>query len=202
MLFRSVSQSRYPVSFETLNGVKIIGKVVAKSKHKEVYDQSFSMNLGWYADKAVFVQKLSFDDAAKIKIKGNVEFMVCNDESCLPPTQEYFDLGNGPATSDAKKTDEKKALVIGTLDTTAAPDTAKVAPVISTSTPGSDLWKPVIAELQSFGNSTSASTTSLWLIFLAGLLGGFLALFTPCVWPIIPMTLVIVTGKQIGRAHV
>lgn len=175
-------------SFETLNGVKLIGKVVAKSKHKEVYDQSFSMNLGWYADKAVFVQKLSFDDAAKIKIKGNVEFMVCNDESCLPPTQEYFDLGNGPATSDAKKTDEKKALVIGTLDTTAAPDTAKVAPVISTSTPGSDLWKPVIAELQSFGNSTSASTTSLWLIFLAGLLGGFLALFTPCVWPIIPMT--------------
>ncbi len=175
-------------SFETLNGVKLIGKVVAKSKHKEVYDQSFSMNLGWYADKAVFVQKLSFDDAAKIKIKGNVEFMVCNDESCLPPTQEYFDLGNGPATSDAKKTDDKKALVIGTLDTTAAPDTAKVAPVISTSTPGSDLWKPVIAELQSFGNSTSASTTSLWLIFLAGLLGGFLALFTPCVWPIIPMT--------------
>lgn len=175
-------------SFETLNGVKLIGKVVAKSKHKEVYDQSFSMNLGWYADKAVFVQKLSFDDAAKIKIKGNVEFMVCNDESCLPPTQEYFDLGNGPATSDAKKTDDKKALVIGTLDTTAAPDTAKVAPVISTSTPGSDLWKPVITELQSFGNSTSASTTSLWLIFLAGLLGGFLALFTPCVWPIIPMT--------------
>ena len=175
-------------SFETLNGVKLIGKVVAKSKHKEVYDQSFSMNLGWYADKAVFVQKLSFDDAAKIKIKGNVEFMVCNDESCLPPTQEYFDLGNGPATSDAKKTDEKKALVIGTLDTTAAPDTAKVAPVISTSTPGSDLWKPVITELQAFGNSTSASTTSLWLIFLAGLLGGFLALFTPCVWPIIPMT--------------
>ena len=175
-------------SFETLNGVKLIGKVVAKSKHKEVYDQSFSMNLGWYADKAVFVQKLSFDDAAKIKIKGNVEFMVCNDESCLPPTQEYFDLGNGPATSDAKKTDEKKALVIGTLDTTAAPDTAKVAPAISTSTPGSDLWKPVITELQAFGNSTSASTTSLWLIFLAGLLGGFLALFTPCVWPIIPMT--------------
>ena len=175
-------------SFETLNGVKLIGKVVAKSKHKEVYDQSFSMNLGWYADKAVFVQKLSFDDAAKIKIKGNVEFMVCNDESCLPPTQEYFDLGNGAATSDAKKTDDKKALVIGTLDTTAAPDTAKVAPVISTSTPGSDLWKPVITELQSFGNSTSASTTSLWLIFLAGLLGGFLALFTPCVWPIIPMT--------------
>jgi thiol:disulfide interchange protein DsbD len=90
--------------------------------------------------------------------------MACNDKSCLPPSQEPFTLG-APAIV--------KASVV---------DTAMV-------TKTTNYWKPVIAELNSFGNSEGTTgNTSLWLIFLAGLLGGFLALFTPCVWPIIPMT--------------
>ena len=52
-----------------------------------------------------------------------------------------------------------------------------------------DLWQPVVKELQAFGNKDITDTEiSWWIIFFEGLLGGFLALFTPCVWPIIPMT--------------
>ncbi len=157
------------IVFESMGDAKKIGDLQSPSKLIKAFDANFDMELNWYADEAVFIQKITYTDASKVKLKGYVEFMACNDESCLPPSQEPFSLA---LTAQAP--------VVETPVATSLVDSNEVA----------DYWAPVIKELNSFGGSaaSSAASTSLWLIFLAGLLGGFLALFTPCVWPIIPMT--------------
>jgi thiol:disulfide interchange protein DsbD len=172
------------IIFDNIKNAKLEGAVTSKSKLKEVFDPNFDMKLSWYANEAIFVQQISFADAAQVQVKGHVEFMVCDDQSCLPPTKEFFNLGSKAdnaaiaaqpiATADVKE--DTTSQVAATLPT--ENDDAKT-----------DLWKPVIDELRALGNMTgTTSSTNLWLIFLAGMIGGFLALFTPCVWPIIPMT--------------
>lgn len=168
------------IVFENIQNAKPEGKIQGLSKLKEVYDPNFDMKLSWYADEAVFVQKISFADAAKVRLKGYVEFMVCNDESCLPPTQEYFDLGS-KSVETSKPVDNLVQADSARTDSTAVQTV--------TAEQKTDYWTPVVEKLKTFGNAEGATgETSLWLIFLAGLAGGFLALFTPCVWPIIPMT--------------
>ena len=172
------------ITFESIQNAKKVGKLVGLSKLKEVYDPNFDMKLTWYAGEAVFVQKLSSEDASKIRVKGSVEFMVCNDESCLPPTTESFDLGS-KAVADKMET----AAVEAVPETPVAVVNDSNELVVSAQNKIVDFWTPVIGELKSFGaTETNGGNASLWFIFIAGLLGGFLALFTPCVWPIIPMT--------------
>ncbi len=186
------------IVYENLTNAEKDGDIIAKSKLLEVFDKSFDMNLSWYANEAIFVQKIKFKDAAQVKIEGYVEFMACDDERCLPPVQDEFSLGNAKVAQVASATKEPIATKPVELKSTIeekeiSENNATIAPVNipekelnSTIT---DYWKPVIDELRAFGNQLGSSgDISLWLIFLAGLAGGFLALFTPCVWPIIPMT--------------
>ncbi len=186
------------IVYETITNAEKDGDIVAKSKLLEVFDKSFDMNLSWYANEAVFVQKIKFKDAAQVKIEGYVEFMACDDERCLPPVQDEFSLGNAKAAQVANVAKEPVVtkpveLKSAAEDNKVSEDNAAISPVdipekeLNAAT--TDYWKPVIDELRAFGNQLGSSgDISLWLIFLAGLAGGFLALFTPCVWPIIPMT--------------
>lgn len=170
--------------FEELVNAKLEGGVSSKSKLLEVYDPNFDMKLNWYKDAAIFEQKISFDDFSNVRIKGYVEFMACDDQSCLPPNQDYFDLGNKNAKASQVNAITAADETVADADTIAsAEDIADKSAVVS------DYWTPVIEELRSFGNSIASSAdASLWIIFLTGFVGGLLALFTPCVWPIIPMT--------------
>ena len=184
--------------YETMENVQKSGEVFSTSKLLEVYDKNFSMNLSWYAKEAVFIQKITFTDASKIRIEGYVEYMACDDERCLPPAEDEFSLG-APKSVTAES---KKPAVESTLASTqivkntaisaeeqVVPDGASDSTKSIVSEAVTDYWKPVIDELRAFGEQAgSAGSASLWLIFFAGLAGGFLALFTPCVWPIIPMT--------------
>lgn len=186
------------IVYETISNAEKNGDIVAKSKLLEVFDKSFNMNLSWYANEAIFVQKITFKDAAQVKIEGYVEFMACDDERCLPPVQDEFSLGNAKVVQTANAT--KEPVVTKPVELKSAVEDSKVSEENSATTTvdipekelnaaTTDYWKPVIDELRAFGNQLGSSgDISLWLIFLAGLAGGFLALFTPCVWPIIPMT--------------
>lgn len=186
------------IVYETITNAEKDGDIIAKSKLLEVFDKSFDMNLSWYANEAVFVQKIKFKDAAQVKIEGYVEFMACDDERCLPPVQDEFSLGNAKVAPTVNVTKEPVVtkpveLKSAVEDNKVSEDNAAISPVdipekeLNAAT--TDYWKPVIDELRAFGNQLGSSgDISLWLIFLAGLAGGFLALFTPCVWPIIPMT--------------
>lgn len=184
------------IVYENISNAEKVGAIAGKSKLLEVYDKSFEMNLSWYAKEAVFVQKISFKDASKIIIAGFVEFMSCDDERCLPPVQEEFTLGNAVTNNETAKAADKempkvaemKINTVSTTEDTTSVSTLNAAGSTNTSEV-TDYWRSVIDELRAFGNQMgSTGDISLWLIFLAGLAGGFLALFTPCVWPIIPMT--------------
>ncbi len=158
------------IVFEKITNAKPVGSLQAKSKLIKQYDANFDMELTWYAKEAVFTQKISFKEGAKISVEGYADFMVCNDESCLPPSKEPFSIGETAPVAEV-----------------AMPQTDSVVtpPQVKTS----DYWTPVIDKLKNFGDSNSSGADrTLWYIFIAGLIGGFLALFTPCVWPIIPMT--------------
>jgi thiol:disulfide interchange protein len=189
------------IVYETFANAEKSGDIIAKSKLLEVFDKSFNMNLSWYANEAIFVQKITFKDASQVKIEGFVEFMTCDDERCLPPVQDEFSLGSAQVSAastpvvqqvtakpiDSEKTSIIKDDVASTKPAETVTDTDTEIAVISSAV--TDYWRPVIDELRAFGNQLGSSgDISLWLIFLAGLAGGFLALFTPCVWPIIPMT--------------
>ncbi|MCD8235973.1 MAG: thioredoxin family protein, partial [Prevotellaceae bacterium] len=152
-----------------------------------------------------FVQQGKFTGGA-YEIEGYLEYGACNDQNCIPPTAADFKFtGEAKTTTaavevkgkeDKPATEGKEANTVEekpqATDTVAAAetDTAATAADQSSEIGSGSLWTPVISQLKQFedGGNASATDSSLWQIFLLGLLGGLLALVTPCVWPIIPMT--------------
>ena len=160
---------------DKMEGMELDGKLIPQGKEIENYDKMFEMNVRYFEDKATFVQKLKIT-AANYFIEGYLQYGSCNDENCLPPTDVEFSFsGKGAATASS--------------DATPATEQAPATPAISSNVSTADYWTPVIDKLNSFGEETAQTGNQSWLyIFFAGFIGGLLALFTPCVWPIIPMT--------------
>ena len=167
---------------EKAEGVKAEGKLSHRGKEISQYDKMFGMTLRYFEHSVTFVQKYKITGKT-YNVKGYLEYGACNDENCIPPTQVDFSFkGEGPADApEAEETEETEA-----ADTVAAGDSLQ-ADTAAVNTQG-DLWKPVIKELQNFNGGDASASRSWIYIFLMGLVGGFVALFTPCVWPIIPMT--------------
>jgi len=177
-------------------GLTPVGKLTTRGKELNVYDKTFEMKLRYFENSVGFVQRYKIT-AKTYSIKGYLEYGACNDEMCLPPTQVEFNFkGNGPASAPAATPTAANAETEKT--TTAATDVA--ADGLSALTAGAlkqenaqvnadvNLWQPVIKELSAFNSTKDSTNSSLWSIFFMGVLGGFIALLTPCVWPIIPMT--------------
>ena len=194
---------------EASEGAKVDGKLKAQGNEINHFDNLFGMKLRYFENSVTFVQRYKLT-AEKYHIKGFLEYGACNDQNCLPPTQVEFDF-TGTGTPDKAAAEEKKSenekvdekAEDAAKDDPAALEKAKadslaelakadslaalaaLADMDSTELKG--LWTPVIDELQKF-NGDTGKNRSLFYIFLMGFLGGLVALFTPCVWPIIPMT--------------
>ena len=172
---------------EKADGVKATGKLSHRGKEISQFDKMFGMNLRYFENSVTFVQKYKITGKT-YQVSGYLEYGACNDENCIPPTQVEFSFkGEGPA--DAPEAEETAAAEAA--DTTAAAalaDTDSVETDTAAVNAQGDLWTPVIDELQNFNGGDAGSSRSWLYIFLMGLVGGFVALFTPCVWPIIPMT--------------
>ena len=194
-------------------GVTPVGKLTTRGKELNVYDKTFEMKLRYFENSVGFVQRYKIT-AKTYSIKGYLEYGACNDEMCLPPTQVEFNFkGNGPASAPAatptvanaeteKTTTAATDVAADGLSalTAMTADTAKKSDVLAADTAGAlkqenaqvnadvNLWQPVIKELSAFNSTKDSTNSSLWSIFFMGILGGFIALLTPCVWPIIPMT--------------
>ena len=194
-------------------GVTPVGKLTTRGKELNVYDKTFEMKLRYFENSVGFVQRYKIT-AKTYSIKGYLEYGACNDEMCLPPTQVEFNFkGNGPASAPAatptvtnaetdKTTTAATDVAADGLSalTAMTADTAKKSDVLPADTVGAlrqenaqvnadvNLWQPVIKELSAFNSTKDSTNSSLWSIFFMGILGGFIALLTPCVWPIIPMT--------------
>ena len=182
------------------------------------------MMLSWFESSATFTQRICVKSGKAFKIKGELEFMVCNDQTCLPPTVEDFEF-----TIDASSTLEEK-LKNGTAGSCNAAPTGATGATGTTGTTGAT---GVTGATASTGGSidTAAGTTgatgatvapadtsaqahspknddegltngkgkSLFTIFLLGFIGGFAALLTPCVFPMIPLTVSFFTKQSKTR---
>ena len=184
---------------ESISGAELVGKLKPVGKEVVAFDKLFEMKVRYFENTAQFVQKLKLT-GGEYKVEGFLEYGACNDENCLPPTQVPFKFSgkaegtavNGPAAD--------KAADAGNVELEKSSDTAQTAAMaviggaesdtgINVAGDGTtDLWKPVIDELQALGETVSQEDMSWIYIFITGFVGGLLALFTPCVWPIIPMT--------------
>ena len=148
----------------------------------------FGAKVSYYEHAVTFTQKLKITGKT-YKVEGYLEYGACNSESCLPPTAVEFKY-SGKGIADAPEAEEEKAGETAEAEGTPADTTVKdsVAAVPADTAAVNALWTPVIDELNAFDNSSEEGEASLLKIFILGLLGGFIALLTPCVWPIIPMT--------------
>ena len=193
------------------SGVELVGKLKPVGKEVATFDKLFEMKVRYFENTAKFVQKVKFTGGA-YAIEGYLEYGACDDESCLPPTQVPFKFsgvakaGNAAATkteqSKAEQPEQKvvdkadkkeEATSVASKDSSAMMElvpatTTEAATDIQPAVASSELWKPVISDLQALGEEHGQEDMSWIYIFITGFLGGLLALFTPCVWPIIPMT--------------
>ena len=186
---------------DKIAGAQLVGKLTASKKPIEKHDPNFDMTLRFYSGQVSFRQTLRITDPKAFAFSGAIRYMVCNDEQCLPPTNWDFtialkELGKVAAAPAAEQT-EAKAEATPTAEVAQpltadsaqqAADSAAVAPA-EPSDAASALWTPVISELKAYGDrALSGADSGLLMLFFAGFVGGLVALVTPCVWPMIPMT--------------
>lgn len=178
---------------DQMEGAVPDGPLKPVGKEINQMDPVFGMKVRFFEHAAQFVQKIKLT-GGNYKISGYLEYGACNDENCLPPTSVDFSYsGTAPAAASTDKTAAGATETAPTEEAapadTATAATDSVAPAAAASLDGTtDYWTPVIDELNSFGEQKGEDSHSWIYIFLTGLAGGLLALFTPCVWPIIPMT--------------
>lgn len=189
-----------PLSFRwDLKGCELDGQPVANKKYTDEYDDIFEVNQHYYTGSVTFTQKLkptSSDFTAEVEIKGQA----CNDGGCLPIYAQHTFTGKAKvAPSDVKKPEEKTAEagitkegaeVLAEMTDSLQSAEAPLMPAANLSGIDADKswWENVEAELKVFSDDPSQQSRSLWYIFIAGFIGGLIALVTPCVWPMIPMT--------------
>ena len=165
------------INFDQLEGAELVGSLTPQGKVVEHFDSMFEMELRYFENKGSFVQKVMFT-GENYTLKGYLQYGACNDENCLPPTDVEFNYtGNANGATSAATTEVEAPAPVATKS-------------IVNEMIANNLWTPVIDELASYGQveESTPANQSLWIIFITGFIGGLVALFTPCVWPIIPMT--------------
>ena len=192
------------VNWKNTKGVKLVGRLTPSKAPTTIDDEAFMMKVRQWEGKVTLTQKFTVTED-KYNIDGDLQFMSCNDQTCTPPATESFSFtgkaGTPPKenTEEEAKSDDKAqdpaqeekaedAAVTDTATTTLLAGDSIDAAATSTSS-GGDLWAPVkFTDSESSENTQSSGNRSLWFLFGACFLGGLLALLTPCVWPIIPLT--------------
>ena len=192
------------VNWKNTKGVKLVGRLTPSKAPTTIDDEAFMMKVRQWEGKVTLTQKFTVTED-KYNIDGDLQFMSCNDQTCTPPATESFSFtgkaGTPPKenTEEEAKSDDKAqdpaqeekaedAAVTDTATTTLLAGDSIDAAATSTSS-GGDLWAPVkFTDSESSENTQGNGNRSLWFLFGACFLGGLLALLTPCVWPIIPLT--------------
>ncbi|MCW1735420.1 protein-disulfide reductase DsbD family protein [Anaerorudis cellulosivorans] len=188
------------LTIDKLKGAEPVGKFHAEGKKPKVaFDPIFEMNIGTFDGTVRFVQRFRITNKAEFVLEGDVRAQACNEQTCTPPLPIDFaftanDLPKTIAPLAENKTPATSTQTLLTKDTLSITDPVYVATEVASITTGhaeidkNPLWTPVIEELKAYGMEGNVSEMSLWWIFISGFIGGLIALLTPCVWPMIPMT--------------
>lgn len=187
-----------PAIFGTdkIKGAKLKGGLKGGPGLKKAFDDMFGMEISFYEHKAQFTQRVELT-AKDYELEGYLQFSACNDENCLPPTDVMCKLkgsdGPGGAAPEVEAQEPAAPAAVAETETDTISDTAALiggllAGIVEGEGDNEGWWTSSIDELKAYDIAENAAGQSLWMIFLLGMIGGFIALVTPCVWPIIPMT--------------
>ena len=160
---------------------KLIGKVTESPKPITAFDKNFNMEIAWHKNQAVFKQRISLNKPITA-ITGVLEFMVCDDQRCLPPAEVEFEV---PLTAGSDVVIASESI---------SPDSAIVAGQVA------DTSSSIVASAIVSNKTASKAEGSFWAIFIAGFIGGLAAFFMPCIYPMIPMTVSFFTKQSGSRA--
>ena len=182
-------------TFEENNAYQAVGKI-KESKGTTELDPVFDMVITFFSNTATFTKRIKLTGDKGTNIKGEVEFMVCDDTRCLPPA--YVDLVfKIPAPEESAETavtPENTEVIVETIEGTAAIDTVKNEVVKDT------VQKTPEKEISAVDQNKKQEKKGLWAIFFIAFLSGFAALLTPCVFPMIPMTVSFFTKQSKTKA--
>ncbi|KAF2516688.1 protein-disulfide reductase DsbD family protein [Flavobacterium foetidum] len=191
-------------TFPKSKNYKTIGAVIEPAGH-EVDDPVFNMRIKYFADKAVFTQNIERKTNDAFTINATIFFMVCNDNSCLPPGEKEvkftFKKSDKPVVNDEvanEATAAKNTDLSAKDESTTKQDTTNNT-TDSVSIAGKDAPESLKMEKETASGKT-APEESLWTLFFLSFLGGLAALFTPCVFPMIPMTVSFFTKQSKNKA--
>ncbi|MGM9843876.1 MAG: protein-disulfide reductase DsbD domain-containing protein, partial [Muribaculaceae bacterium] len=152
--------------FDQKEGIEF-GEPTPSVKATVAMDEVFRLELSWWESDVTFTVSYKVTDETKVnKISGYVSFQGCNDEMCIAPTKVSFSYKIN--------------------DNVVEDDAEEIATEEGENSAESDIWAPV--EIPEGDANSEVSSQPWWYIFLLGFGGGFIALLTPCVWPLIPMT--------------
>lgn len=176
------------------------GKVIEPTPHSE-YDSINKVPESIHEGVVVFKQKIKIVCKAKFEVKGSVFYQTCNNGMCLAPTDVPFSCTINKDSKEKACTGEETTTPI---DTTTLIDTATTTTIAPASTPTNKLSRSadlkILEKECSQGIDESYQSHSLWGIFILSFLGGLLALLTPCVFPMIPMTVSFFTKRSKTRS--
>ena len=171
------------IIFNKSSDYELVGKT-NESKSISEMDKVFEVMVNYFDKEATFTQRVKALKEGIISISGKYEYQVCTDEMCEFPPAEKFTLSlNSTCKTETKKDTSSSSIIPAITD--------------STSTVKTDSVKPMEKNIEAVKNSTeTTSSSSWWAIFLAGFIGGFAALLTPCVFPMIPMNVSFFTKRS------
>jgi thiol:disulfide interchange protein len=185
-------------TFEPGAGFTLSGKTVEVTKPEVKFDNSFSMNIGMHSGKAEFRQKVTVSQSP-VTVKGYVTFMSCDDKQCLPPRDVEFALELKGAVITAAAGEVKETFTETAGDTVQQEAEGNLE--IATAQSGT------IGQISPEGTPPVEKTKRGFLkFFLLSMLAGFAGILTPCVFPMIPMTVAFFSqgserkGSAIGKA--
>lgn len=216
------------VTFSIVEGAEIVGALTAGDGAVTEMDPMFEMMVSYFSETAVFTQKVKFL-GGKYRIKGTLRFQSCSDSNCVPGRYDFDITGETvvekpvvkevakPAEPVVKKEENAAAKPVNNepakpakkAEEIAVAPVAVVEPVVEEKTEQpvvaennevkTSIWEPVVDKLALQNEADDTSSRSIWITFILGFGGGLLALLTPCVWPIIPMTVSFFLKRSKGR---
>ena len=162
-------------------GAKAVGGLKASGNARSLFDPVFGMQVKYFEGQAVFTQRYRINSPS-YAVKGYLEYSACDERSCMPPTTVDFEL----------KPDHKQAAASAPSPTASTKkENGKAKDTTLHNPPSSEERTSKTATNDSLSNPPSlgeGSGVGIPYTFLMGFLGGLVALLTPCVWPVIPMT--------------
>jgi len=174
------------ITFENNKEVKLLGKIKESAPVKS-FDKTFGVNVAYHEKNATFKQRIQVLTNKEVTIKGTSEYQACVEDKCIfpPVTPFQLTLKGSAECLNSKKGVKLVPAIISSDNGNNPPQKVDSTNSIQTTTIKKSSQKSTNAFLQS--NESSILGKSWWVLFLTGFIWGFAALFTPCVFPLIPM---------------